>query len=586
MSRERNIPVKGVIAVDDLNDLEKDTISEVGNISLGSSATALATILDRSVNITTPRLEVLGIDEIRNNYPVPCLSVTVEYISGLQGSNLLLIREEDALVIAALMMDEPYDGKTGPLGELELSAVQEAMNQMMGTMATSMSELFQRPIEITPPRVERINLAEEIKPLEQLTDQEKVVQVEFAMQVEELIDSAMVQVIPLAFARRMAADLLGGEPGTAPVSGGDTVETAAVSGEVIVEEKNTGPQGGLPEEPAGASPVPPDINGLSDLEKDTIAEVGNISLGASATALSTILDKMVDITTPKLNIVRVDEIKKKYPLPCVLVEVDYISGLEGTNMLLIKQEDAAVIAALMMGEPCAGKAGPMGELELSAVQEAMNQMMGSMATSMSELFQRVIEITPPGLELINLAEDVSVFKGLKPEQHVVHIEFSVKVEDIIDTVMIQVIPVEFAREMANSLLYGYGESLPEEQDMPEMQQQETESGGVDSAGAAPAGAPPVSYEFPPSTELQKLELVRDIPMDIIVVLGSTRMPLGELFALSTGGIIELNCSVNDPVEILANERLLAKGEVVMINDQLGVRITEIQFEEVIESYGI
>ncbi len=545
--------------MEELSLLEKDTIAEVGNISLGASATALSTILNKSVDITTPRLEVLPLDQVQQTYPVPCIAVKVEYTAGLQGSNMLLIKEEDALIIAALMMGESHEDKAGPLTEIELSAVQEAMNQMMGSMTTSMSELFQRPIDISPPGVTLINLAEEKETLEEISDEDQVVQVEFTMKVEDIIDSVMVQVIPVEFARQMANDLLSGEAGMASVSDEELL--------------------------------------LSDLERDTIAEVGNISLGASATALSTILNTMVDITTPKLNIIKVDQIQEKYPLPCVLVEVDYTSGLEGRNILLIKQEDAAVIASMMMGESGEDKDRPLSEIELSAVQEAMNQMMGSMATSMSELFQRPIEISPPKMTLIDLAEDVTLLKGLRPDEDVVHVEFTIKVEDVIDSVMLQVIPIKFAKTMTSFLLSG-GAAEPPTEVIEEVDDNDIDISSIvgeviaETEKQQPAAEPvqpekePDTYRLPPTADIQKLEMVKDIPMDIIVVLGSTRLPLGELFSLNTGGIVGLNCSASDPVEIMANDRLLAKGEVVMINDQLGVRITEIQLEEVMDSYGI
>ncbi len=581
--------------MDDLSVLERDTISEVGNISLGSAATALSNILDKGVDITTPKLDVVEHGELQQDYPIPCLSVKVEYTSGLQGSNMLLIKEADAVIISSLMMGESFEGKEGPLNEIELSAVQEAMNQMMGSMATSMSDLFQRPIEISPPVVEPVNLAEEADQLESLSDQGKVVRIEFSMQVEDIIDSIMIVVIPVEFAKNMAADLLGAEPGTASGAEEEAAAPEAVPGDENLAEELTTPDQPIETFPDRGTEAESSLE-LSDLERDTISEVGNISLGASATALSTILDTMVDITTPQLSILKVSEIQEKYPIPCVLVEVDYISGLQGSNMLLIKQEDAVVIAAIMMGEDHKGKEGPLNEIELSAVQEAMNQMMGSMATSMSELFQRPIEISPPRMDLIDLAEDIHLLEGLSPDQFVVHVEFTIKVEDIIDSVMIQVIPIEFAKEMAGYLLQGYTEptSYPEtgaevETARPEPEAAQTKPAAdidVEPSAPAPPVRTPEPYKLPASVDLEKLEMVKDIPMDIIVVLGSTKMPLGELFSLNAGGIVDLDCRSNDPVELLANDRLLAKGEVVMINDQLGVRITEIQFEEVIESYGI
>ena len=143
---------------------------------------------------------------------------------------------------------------------------------------------------------------------------------------------------------------------------------------------------------------------LSPLEKDTIAEVGNISLGASATALSTILDKRVEITTPRLDILSIAAVKRKFPVPCLVAAVNYRAGLDGDNILLIKEKDARAIAALMLGRDPSDTDQPLQELELSALKEAMNQMMGFMATSMSEMFARRIDISPPRIERRNLGE--------------------------------------------------------------------------------------------------------------------------------------------------------------------------------------
>ncbi len=562
--------------MEELTLLEKDTIGEVGNISLGASATALSTILDRSVEITTPRLEVVSLDAIRQEYPHPCLVVDVKYIVGLEGSNLLIIKERDAIIIAAIMMGESFEGKEGPLNEIEQSAVQEAMNQMMGAMATSMAELFQRPIDISPPQVKTCTLAGDSNLFADYGEDQQFVRVEFSMKVEDIIDSVMVQVIPVEFARNMAAHLLGDYSETAP--GSEEIDTAgagAVAEETALETFIS----------SGADEV--DKYGLSELEKDTISEVGNISLGSSATALSVILDKAVEITTPKLNVVQIKDIQEKYPIPCVMVDVEYTVGLQGSNMLLVKKADAMIIASLMMGEePHEDKDAILSEIEMSAVQEAMNQMMGSMATSMSDLFQRPIDISPPRMELIDLGDERLMLSNLDPEEYVVHVEFNIKVEDIIDSVMFQVVQLDFARTMAGYLLGGAMDSAPEAAGEVKRDERLEKDGGYFEEPARQSTLAPAAARLPLSVDLQKLELVKDIPMDVTVILGSARVALGKLFALGRGGIVDLDCSANDPVEIMANDRLLAKGEIVMVNDQLGVRITEIQFEEVIESYGI
>ncbi len=584
----------------ELTGIEIDTISEVGNISLGASATALSVILNHEVDITTPRINIVRAANIKRKYPIPCLLVEVEYTSGLKGSNVLIIKEHDALVIAALMLDQPIDDLKGPINEIELSALQEAMNQMMGSMATSMSELFQRSIDISPPKIKPIDLAEESTTLNGIENDDQVVHVEFSIVVGEVLNSVMIQVIPVDFAKDMAGFLLRGESETASAS----EDKKGSESEAVSEPKmNEIDQDQINEsiEKQEAENVFTKVE-LNDLEKDTLAEVGNICLGASATTLATILDKAVDITTPRLSIVQAGEIASKHPVPCLKVDVKYTTGIEGSNLLLVKEDDAMAIASMMIGEFEQEKEVVLDEIGLSAVQEAMNQMMGSMATSMSELFQRTIEISPTNLELINLSEGLTVVEGLEADEEVVYIEFSITVEDVIDSVMIQVIPLQFAKNMAGYLLkteHADEEETIKTTDHDEIIQQPVISDEVEEKIVAEEVAgqkkdqvtASVDYATKRSEDqkqsdpidLQKLDMVRDIPMDITVILGSTKLPLGKLFSLDRGSVVDLDRLNNEPVEILTNNRLLAKGEIVMVNDQLGIRITEIQLEELIES---
>ena len=307
---------------------------------------------------------------------------------------------------------------------------------------------------------------------------------------------------------------------------------------------------------------------LTHMEQETIAEVGNISLGAAATALSQIIDRRVDITTPHIKILTVDEVKNSYPVPCLLVETSYTSGLKGDNLLLIKQEDALVIAGIMMGS-LAGST--LGEMELSAIQEAMNQMMGYMATSMSDMFGRVIEITPPRLTVCDLAKHN--LNRLPKEELVAQVSFSIRVEGAIDSKLIQVIPLDFAKEMAVFLL---SEGKKGMESAPSGEQEEDIKAGA--TGFSPAiGQKPGRFlaagEEGESGEWEKLDIVREIPLEVTVILGKTRLPLGNLFALDQGGVIYLEQFAGEPVEILINNKLIALGEVVLVNDQFGVRIT-------------
>lgn len=327
---------------------------------------------------------------------------------------------------------------------------------------------------------------------------------------------------------------------------------------------------------------------LSHMEKETIAEVGNISLGAAASALSAILNRRVYITTPRLEMRAVNQVKESYPVPCLLVEVKYLSGLQGSNILLIKQEDALVIAGLMLGS--SPEQQSLGEMELSAIQEAMNQMMGYMATAMSEMFGQVVEISPPELTICDLADEE--LKLLDESSPVVELAFTIQVEDFIDSKLIQVIPYDFAKKMTEFLLSGgevpLEESLPKALSVEKAVEEPVEE-PVEEAAALPqadAQEPSTASRYPaafneaePGSEpevnsWEKLELVRGIPLEVTVILGKTRVPLGELLALNRGGIIALNQAADNPVEIQINNKPVARGEIVLVDEQLGVRITE------------
>lgn len=319
---------------------------------------------------------------------------------------------------------------------------------------------------------------------------------------------------------------------------------------------------------------------LSHMERETIAEVGNISLGAAASALSSILNRRVDITIPHLEIFTANQVKENYPLPCLLVEVSYLSGLQGKNVLLIKQEDAAVIAGLMLENSPEQRS--LGEMELSAIQEAMNQMMGYMATAMSEMFGQVVEISPPELTICDLAEEG--LRNLEKGAPVVELSFSIQVEDFIDSRLIQVIPYNFAKKMTGFLLSG-GESSLEESPPEALPEDELAAGRQQATAQEARSACPRPAAFdgaemaPAAPDLnvahwRKLDLVRDIPLEVTVILGKTRIPLGKLFTLNQGSIIALEQAAGNPVEIRVNNELVARGEVVLVDEQFGVRITE------------
>ncbi|MGB9919174.1 MAG: flagellar motor switch phosphatase FliY [Moorellales bacterium] len=318
---------------------------------------------------------------------------------------------------------------------------------------------------------------------------------------------------------------------------------------------------------------------LSAMEADVLGEIGNISMGSAATALSEILRHKVTITAPRVRITTPEELFRSFQVPYAIVTVEYTGGLVGSNLLIIKVSDATVIADLMMG----GEGRPseeLSEIGVSAVAEAMNQMIGSAATAMSSMFSRAVTISPPQVAILRHPEEIDSqrFYPWPPDERIAVVSFRLTVEDLIDSELLQVVPVAVAKQEAELLL---GPPAPEAVSAP---------ADVPPAAVAPA-APPPEVESPsapenieaaassPSASLQppprNLELLLDIPLEVSVVLGRTRRPIKEVLSLVPGSVVELEKLVEEPVEILVNGTLVAQGEVVVVNENFGVRITHI-----------
>ncbi|NMB46752.1 MAG: flagellar motor switch phosphatase FliY [Firmicutes bacterium] len=329
-----------------------------------------------------------------------------------------------------------------------------------------------------------------------------------------------------------------------------------------------------------------ELDDLDESEKDTLAEVGNISMGAAATALSTILDRKVWITVPAVTLTTKEQVRENYPIPCLVITVRYIEGLEGSNLLVIKEKDAAVIASLMMGEDGSHPPEVLTDLHISAVTEAMNQMMGSSATAMSDMFGARIQISPPEVERLDLAVSE---ESLAVSEPMVQISFRLEVEGLLDSEMLQLIEVDFARSSAQRLME------------PEAFMSTTPRGGEEITAAADEQAAAVYWDEAETIGVQpepspwgsafgaagefahgfgelgnlNIELIRNIPVRVRAILGRSRLPIETILRLGPGSIVELDTLDGEPIEILANDILIAKGEVVVVGEQFGVRITEI-----------
>ncbi|CAL8899806.1 flagellar motor switch phosphatase FliY [Bacillus pumilus] len=333
---------------------------------------------------------------------------------------------------------------------------------------------------------------------------------------------------------------------------------------------------------------------LSAMEQDAIGEIGNISFGSSATALSTLLNQKVEITTPTVTVIQKSMLNEEFPHPYVAIEVNYTEGFSASNLLVVQQTDAAVIADLMMGGDGTNADPSLSEIHLSAVQEAMNQMMGSAATSMSTVFNKKIDISPPRVELLDVKEGEGTDR-IPAAEMLVKVSFRLKIGELIDSNIMQLYPITFAKDLIAELTDPAQEeetvqdtqmSTPE----PQPAAPQTQSAPAQQAAppkrqakpkpAAPVNVAPVEFEAfsePQHTtnHLGNLDMLMDIPLSITVELGRTQRSVKEVLELSAGSIIELDKLAGEPVDILVNKRIVAKGEVVVIDENFGVRVTDI-----------
>ena len=366
--------------------------------------------------------------------------------------------------------------------------------------------------------------------------------------------------------------------------------------------------GDAPAEQAAAAPSADVANLLSDIEKDALGEIGNISMGSAATTLSVLLGHKVSITTPAVSIDTMAMIKDQYPMPYLIVEVGYTVGINGNNILAIQASDASIIADLMMGGDGTNPPEELNEIHMSAVGESMNQMMGTVSTSLSTMFNKKIDISPPKVSLIDFGTEDQVTKLVDQNEPLVKVSFRMEVDGLIDSEIMQILPVDVAKEMVDFFMHTGEDDEPEEAPAPApapaapapaptpapapqappamaaapammpqaaaMPAYGMQAKVASNVPVQPAQFTPLSSE-PVSVNDANIGLILDVPLQVTVELGRTKKSIKEILELSNGSIVELDKLAGEPVDIHVNGKLLAKGEVVVIDENFGVRITDI-----------
>lgn len=322
---------------------------------------------------------------------------------------------------------------------------------------------------------------------------------------------------------------------------------------------------------------------LTDIEKDMIGEVGNIILGSGATALSSILGRKVDISTPEVEVKTLKDLRSEIAGEKVTVIIHFEGAVEGLNALVLEKKTAAEIADIMMGGLGKVESDELDEMKLSAVGEAMNQMMGSAATSLSDMIKKSVNITPPTIEILNFDNAETKFPPIGEDaDKVAKVNFTMSIEDLEPAKFFLAMPIPFVKKLYD-MIFGTSEKQTATSQTQKAQIQSVPSAPIHKEKTAVAARPVQFEDFgkTPSVQEQtqvmdeRLQLLFDIPLNVTVELGRTKLSLKEIMELGVGSLIELDKLTGEPVDVYVNNKLIAHGEVVVIDENFGVRITEI-----------
>jgi len=317
---------------------------------------------------------------------------------------------------------------------------------------------------------------------------------------------------------------------------------------------------------------------------DMIGEIANITMGSGATTLSTLLRRKIEIQYPQTNIIKFKNITTNFEGENVVVTVEYKRGLYGLNTLVLPLNLTNIIADLMLGKDVENiEERELDDISLSAVSEAMNQMMGTASTALSDFLKTNIDISPPNSRVLNFSDPNIEFPPIETdkEAYVISIKFNVKITGIAETTFWQFIPMKFAQKIKELMEKTFGKRKVKEEGSKSSNVEEKSNSNV--IKEKKVKVQPVEFsEFEKKEEpisqnidLSKLELLLDVPLEIKVELGSTKLNLREILELHEGSMIQLNKLAGEPLDIYANGRLIARGEVVVIDENFGIRITEI-----------
>lgn len=589
-----------------LDEMKTDALGEIYNIAMGSAATAVSGMLDSTVSITAPVVNVCKASEIVRtklkqqvkdilfNKGEECVYVKIEYTKGIKGASVLVLNREDMQMVVSKLMGMPMEpDENFEFDEMGISAVTELMNQMMGAAATSMSQFLNTPVEIAPPETVVSADTKTLYKMQGVAAADTVCAISFDFAADDAFESRFITTLSVKLANKMATMLMGGEE------------------EPEEEEEEYDEEEAVDEFASGSGAF------ISDQKRDAIGEIQNIMMGSAATALSNFMNAKVWITTPKVEINKAGHFDFEELDPSICVKIKYVKGIHGASVLVLKQSDVQLMVNQLMGlPPVVTDDFEFNEMNISAVCEIMNQMMGASATTLSEIISTPTDISTPEAIVIDSVDDILKINNINSDDDVCAISFDLTIDEIISSRFVTMLSIDLANEMADKMLASYSsdlddysdepESTPEPEPKPEppkpkaaakpkpakspakpAAQPQSQSRVINNNSSAGQALNVQSFEmdsledevdgrsFLTEKQYNNLRSLLDVPMEVTVRIGSTQRSIDEVGNFTRGTVIELDTLANEPVDILVNGNLIARGDVVVVDDNFAVRITEI-----------
>ncbi len=462
--------------------LEIDAIGEILNISLGASATAVSTMLSKRVDITTPRVQVLTAEEFKFTNLEPAIGVQITYVAGLEGTNVMLLKRKDVKSIVEILMMTEIPDEEFELNELNLSAICEVMNMMMGASATALSEFLGEVVDISTPEAFSIDDIQGFKD-DCFAGEEKMVVISFDLKIEDYVESEFMNMMPVKLAKKLVSAF----------------------GVPIDEMADDEPE---PEQ----TPVASADSGGGNMSQEEIEKLlGNAAGATEQTPAASADSGGGNMSQEEIEKLLGNTVSEPTPAPTPAASAD--SG--GGNM---SQEEIEKLLGNTVSEPT-----PAPQPQPISQPQPIPQPMPTMQPQMQQ--------------------------------------------------------AAMAPDMMQQMLYQQQQMMQQMMQQmigtPQPQMQQSNEPKVINVQPLPVDNLKASKENIGEEQKENLNMILGVPLEVSVEIGRTKKLVKEILELSQGSLVVLDKLAGDQVDLYVNGQCIAKGDVVVVNDNFGIRITEI-----------